>query len=190
MHTWWHPNDSGEFLSRDDADRTRYLLYPKQVDYQFSLIPLYFNNHITIMYACQHLHTLTRDMSRWLVTLQRLCFTRTLFCFWTTPALMPMLSNSTGYQLWYHRFIPLTGETTSLQCLHCHHGFFHVVMISCPEWNSNPWPFDSESNALSTELSGQKAASRIGLYLQWTRKWKHCLHPTGSYHEFGHQPAD
>lgn len=35
-----------------------------------------------------------------------------------------------------------------------------------------------------------KAASRIGLYLQWTRKWKHCLHPTGSYHEFGHQPAD
>lgn len=42
----------------------------------------------------------------------------------------------------------------------------HVVMISCPEWNSNPWPFDSESNALSTELSGQKAASRIGLYLQ------------------------
>lgn len=190
MHTWWHPNDSGEFLSRDDADRTRYLLYPKQVDYQFSLIPLYFNNHITIMYACQHLHTLTRDMSRWLVTLQRLCFTRTLFCFWTTPALMPIPSNSTGHQLWYHRFIPLTGETTSLQCLHCHHGFFHVVMISCPEWNSNPWPFDSESNALSTELSGQKAASRIGLYLQWTRKWKHCLHPTGSYHEFGHQPAD
>lgn len=90
MHTWWHPNDSGEFLSRDDADRTRYLLYPKQADYQFSLIPLYFINHITIMYACQHLHTSTRDMSRWLVTLQRLCFTRTLFCFWTTPALMPI----------------------------------------------------------------------------------------------------
>ena len=114
MHTWWHPNDSGEFLSRDDADRTRYLLYPKQADYQFSLIPLYFSYHITIMYACQHLHTLTRDMSRWLVTLQRLCFTRTLFCFWTTPALMPIPSNSTGHQLWYHvrtcSFIPLTGK--------------------------------------------------------------------------------
>lgn len=45
MHTWCHPNDSGEFLSRDDADRTRYLLYPKQADYQFSLIPLYFINY-------------------------------------------------------------------------------------------------------------------------------------------------
>lgn len=69
------------------------------------------------------------------------------------------------------------------------------IMISCAHMQSCrddivPWmEFESMAfwfgikRSIHWAIRTIKAASRIGLYLQWTRKWKHCLHPTGSYHE-------
>ena len=176
MHTWWHPNDSGEFLSRDDADRTRYLLYPKQADYQFSLIPLYFINY----FQSYHNHVYMSTFA------------------YINPWYEPMAGNAPASMLYENTVLLLNYTGIDAHTVKQHGS---SIMISCARMHPCrddivSWmEFESMAFWFGIKCSihwaiRTKAASRIGLYLQWTRKWKHCLHPTGSYHEFGYQPAD